>query len=538
MLERAYIFYIKKSRFCSIIEEKVTTNAHREVASMTIEARSVMDQFGERMKRLAIYEPLHRLDRKKGKDKKGNDIPYYELGMLTLLFFFENMIMRQKTSGAKELALFLYEVCKDKIALNEKGFEELAREIIEVYRPSNGKRNSRTFYNWETKQEETVYYSILKASRSDLKSNTQYYALDEQGLELIFSTREYFSEFQISINQLLLRKQLEKGEFMGALRQVDEMDLSAETLTERLVKIKNEVSRSIVSEETYTRYKRLIEDINLRLIRENEEFEELQEFVRLTKDSLKYQLDNEKDKKAYELILRIDNRLEEVHHEHSKLLQESIVLRTQALDAAQQALYYIGIDSFNFQQEIVDPLVGQPLPLYASKTFIEPFLGKDYAKIWDPLSVFQKQRIERAGEEDRSRSFVEGATQEEVNQSKSKLSNFFKSVMEEMLPVFDGRSYVTLEEICNYLEEHQPNLLEERLFYDTWIILHQKSPIDLNSLDEDSVLNGIKEALGGTTNFIKVMECEGTIQKVPRFEIKNMLIDITIKPKEGEQNDL
>ena len=508
---------------------------HLEATRMNLETRRVVDHFGERMKRLAIYEALYRLDRKKGKDHQGREIPYYELGMLTLLFFFENMIMRQKTSGARELALFLYEMCHEKISLDEEGFEELAREIIEVYRPSNGKRNSRTFYNWETGGEETVYYSILKASRSDLKSNTQYYVLDEQGLELIFSSKEYFSEFQISINQLLLRKQLEKGEFMGALRQVDEMDLSAEALTERLAKIKNEVSRSIVSEETYTRYKRLIEDINLRLIRENEEFEELQEFVRLTKDSLKYQLDNEKDKKAYDLILKIDNRLEEVHHEHSKLLQESIILRTHALDAAQQALYYIGIDSFNFQQEIVEALVGNPMPLYTSKTFIEPFLELERAKIWHPMSVFYKQRIERPDHEERGRAFVEGTTEEEISKSKSKLGEYFKEVIGEVLHLWESRSVMTLDEICTYLQEVRPEFLEQRLFYDMWMILHQKSPIKFEELEEESVLNGVKEALGGITNCIKVMEYEGTIQKVPRFEIKNMIIDITIKQKEGER---
>lgn len=509
-----------------------------EAARMNIEARSVVDQFGERMKRLAIYEPLYRLDRKKGKDKKGQDIPYYELGMLTLLFFFENMIMRNKTCGVKELALFLQEVCHEKIILDYVGFESLAREIIEVYRPSNGKRGSRTFYNWETQQEETVYYSILKAARSDLKSNTQYYTLDEQGLELIFSSKEYFSEFQISINQLLLRKQLEKGEFVGSLRQLDEMDLSAEALTERLAKIKHEVSRSIVSEETYTRYKKLIEDINLRLVRENEEFEELQEFVRLTKDSLKYHLDNEKDKKAYELILKIRNRLEEVHHEHSKLLQETIALRTHALDAAQQSLYYIGIDSFNFQQEIVEPLMGRPMPLHTSQTFMEPFLTLERAKIWHPLSVFYKQRMEKVGEEDKGKAFVNGATEEEINKRKSTIGEYFKQIMSRLRPLFEEREVLTLDEICTYIEEERPDWLEERLFYDLWIILHQKSPIAFDYLEEESLLNGVKEALGGITNHIKVMEYKGSVQKVPRFEIKNMLIDLTMEHKEGDGHGL
>lgn len=518
-----------------LLEEKIRNNLE---AVMNREARSAVDQFGERMKRLAIYDPLYRLERKKGKDASGKEIPYYELGMLTLLFFFENMIMRQKNSGLNELSRFLEEICYPKINLDEEGFYSVAKEILEVYRPSNGKRNQKTFYNWETGQEETVYYSILKASRSDLKASTQYYTLDEQGLELIFSSKEYFSEFQISINQLLLRKQLEKGEFIGALRQVDEMDLSAEALTERLNKIKNEVSRSIISEETYARYKRLTEDIHLRLLRENEEFDELQEFVRMTKDSLKYKLDNEKDKKAYELILKIDHRLEEVHHEHSKLLEQSIVLRTHALEAAQQSLYYIGLDSFNFQQEIVEPFVGKPMPLHTSETFMAPFLALECAKVWNPMSVFFKQRIERVGEGVKSHAFVEGMSDRMANHQKSQLALYFKSVMETILPFFEGRSYMTLEEIFNRVEETSPALLEERLFYDVWIILHQKSPIAFENLEEESVLIGVKQSLGGVTNHIKVLEYEGIIQKVPRFEINNMIVDISIVTKEGERDGI
>ncbi|MDU6854662.1 MAG: replicative DNA helicase [Zhenhengia sp.] len=505
---------------------------------MHIDMGGVLDHFGERMKRLAIYDPLYRLGRKTKKDHSSQDIPYYELGMLTLLFFFENMIVRQKTSGVKELAAFLYKVNDGKIDMNREEFLELAREIIDVFRPSNGSRNSMTFYNWETKQEETIYYSILKAARADVKSNTQYYTLDDQGLELIFSSKEYFSEFQISINQLLLRKQLEKGEFIGALRQVDEMSLSVENLRERLMKIKHEVTRSIVSEETYERYKNLIEDIHIRLARENQEFDELQDFVRLTKDSLKYQIENEKDKKAYTLMLKIDQQLEAVHHEHSKLLQDSIVLRTHALEAAQQALYFIGLDNFNFQQDIVGAMMGKPLPLHASKTFVEPFLQVARSREWYPLSVFGKQRIEKRTEEETGRAFLEGASEEQLNQHKEQLKAYFKEVMLEARELLKGRTCISLEEICSSLEEKESVLLEQRLFYDFWIMLHQKSPIDLDELDDESLLSGVKEVLRGMTNSIKVRENEGEIEKYERFTITNMEIDLTLEVKAGEDDGI
>ena len=107
-----------------------------------------------------------------------------------------------------------------------------------------------------------------------------------------------------------------------------------------------------------------------------------------------------------------------------------------------------------------------------------------------------------------------------------------------MLPLFEARSVITLEEICTHLQDINSQLLEQRLFYDMWIILHQKSPIDLTALDEDSVLYGIREALGGITNQIKVVEYDGVVQKVPRFEIKNMLVDLRILQKEGEAHEL
>ena len=505
---------------------------------MAIDSKSVVDHFGERMTRLAIYEPLFKLKRKIKKDNNGVSIPYFELGMLTLLFFFEKMIIREKNSGVKELTAFIYETVGDKIALEPEAFESLSREIIEEFRPSSGIRNSMEFYNWETKEGEKVFYSILKAARSDVSSNAQYYTLDEAGLELIFSSREYFSEFQISISQLLLRKQLEKGEFNGALRQIDEMNLAVEALRDRLNKIKNEVTRSIVSEETYERYKRLVEDINMRLNRENEEFDELQEFVRQTRNSLKYQMDDEKDKKAYELILKVDNHLANVHHEHSKLLKESIILKTSALEAAQQALYYIGIDSFNFQQDVTNYLIGKPLPLTVSKILIEPFLPLQREKIWLPTNVFQRQRIEKTNEESKIRLFAEGVSEEIANKDKYKIQTYFSEIMKVVLEILDGRSVITLEKLCEKIQEKCPAFLSQRLFYDFWIILHQKSPIELMEIETDDLLYGIKEILDGVTNHISVKECDGIVRPMKRFVIKNVVIDLTMYVEESDENGI
>ena len=84
----------------------------------------------------------------------------------------------------------------------------------------------------------------------------------------------------MSINQLLLRKTTERGQFWGALRQIDEMRAGAvESLQERITRMRHEIQRNIVSEQIYQRYD-TVEEIHLRLSREDREFEELQAFVR------------------------------------------------------------------------------------------------------------------------------------------------------------------------------------------------------------------------------------------------------------------
>ena len=500
-----------------------------EVKQLDISIKNVTENYKERIQRLALFDPLYKLSNKNSKDKSGNAIDYFSLGLLSLLFFFENMLIRNKKTGVKELAAFLFELCSKEIDLDYNGFEKAARTVIETFRPATGKRNYKEFYNWETREEDSVQYSILKADRADLETNTQYYILDEQGLELIFATKEYYSEFQLSINQLVLRKQLEKGEFVGALRQIDEMSLDVASLHDRIIKIKHEVTRNIVSTETYQRYKTIIEDINLRLNRENEEFEELQSFVTETKEAISNEITNEKDKKAYELIIQIDKSLGEVHFEHRELLKESIVLKTTALNSAQEALYFVGIDSFNFNQEITSRVFSSPLPLNSTRRLIEPFLYLEKHKSWSPLTVFSKQRIENKEKQESTKEFLEYSKEEEIKKDAQIQSENFKIITNLILKSMGKLNKTTLSDVVKYIKENgQSSFLESRVFYAFWIILHQKSPIkiDPNSNEDDMYFGKSLDLIIHKGKILDIKEIEGIVVVTERFSIKNMSFEI------------
>lgn len=496
---------------------------------MELKNEAVTENYRERFHRLGLFDCLYKLQKKKKKDKSGKPIDFYSLGLLALLFFFENMLIRNKKSGVKELGEFYLNMNKGEMNLENLEFENIARTIVEVFRPSGGKGNFIEFYNWETRQMETIKYSYLKASKSDLKSNTQYYTLDEHGLELIFATKEYYSEFQLSIKQLLLRKQLEKGEFVGALRQIDEMRIDVEALENRIISIKHEVQRNIMSEKTYDRYKELIEDISQRLIRENEEFDELMSFVNETRETLSYEQKDKNDIKAYNYIIKIQKDLGEVHRGHRNLLKKSIELKTSTLQAAQESLYYVGVESFNFKKEMVSRLFSSPLPLKTSRTLVEPFLYLEKKEIWSPLAVFGVQRISNRECEEKTKAFLEPKAEEELEKELKIHQNQFENIIDIVIEVLKNRNEVELSEIIEFVKKGEnATLIDEILFYHFFIILHQKSPFIFKGKESEAegVLKKVTERLESEFSYMEVLEIENIISVNKRFKIKNMLIKL------------
>lgn len=500
---------------------------------MEIQIDRITQGYKERIERLALYEPLFRLEAKNMKDNAGNPLDFFGWGLLSLLFFFECMLSRHNRAGIRELGEFLFQVNAGKNELDQADSHRIAGEIVRAFRPQSGKKNSRSFYNWETRQQDMVQYTLLKPSGFDKENQSQFYILDEKGLELVFSTKEYFLEFHLSINQMLLRKQLEKGEFIGALRQIDEMKMDVQTLRDRIVRTRHEILRNIVSEETYGRYKSIVEDINLRMEREDEEFDELQSFVRSSKIRMGHEIDNEQDEKTYALLLRIDRELTVVHNDHRALFEESIELKNNALDAALDSLYHIGVSSFNFKQQLTDKLFAVPLPLAAAYRMAEPFLMLGKMRDWGTLSVFQKQRLEKAGEEIVQDAFPQVADERIAQRYAWLQRQNFTKIMLCILDVLGDESSITARQVADDLmKQGQSQYLENRSFYDFWMVLHHRSPLLKADEDNDKaeagpyIMDGALDQLPPGSKGMQVQEISGEFMQVGRYQMQNMRFEI------------
>ena len=497
-----------------------------------------MDGFHERMHRLLLMAPLYALQRRRKLSfADGSEVTGMELGMVSLLYFFELMLGGTRKGSVRELAAHL----QDKLApfavgdaKDKPDYEKLAREIITAFRPATGRRSQEEFFNLETGRSETAQYSYIKAYSADIDSNEQFYALDEHGLELIFITKEFFSEYQLSINQLILRKQLERGQFALALRQVEEMRLDVETIRQNIVNLKGEMHRNIVSDDTLERYRKLVEDINNRLKGEEAEFKELKNFVRETKARIRENGDLSANRMAYENISEVEARLDLVHGKHSQLLLLGIELGTTALKEAQDALFFTSLDSFNFEQEITSRFFGSPLPIGAARQLINPFFQLQQATVWSPLSIFQPQRLEKQAGERPELSFPDLAEDEEkpeIIRAIQQLNGRICQLLAGFMAAGGGGREALLGDFCAYVEQHEGELLATKQFFMFWILLHRKGTLLLadKEMSEKSPYYLMRSELSGLED-IHVSELPGRdVLEYPLFKISNMQIRVNYK---------
>jgi len=498
--------------------------------------RESVTGYKERIGRLALFDVFHQAANKQKKDAMGNDIDHYGMMLLTFLFFFECMLTRTKTSGINELAKYLKDATEKYYVLNDREYLEISKQMINLLRPAGGKRNRKEFINFESGKVDFVEISYLKVSDWNKEKNHQYYALDEQGLELIFASKEYYSEFQISISQLILRKQLEKGEFGGALRQIDEMRINVHSMRDKIIGIKHEIQSNSVSDEVYERYKVLINDINTRLNREHEEFEELTSFVQETKKHFEQDMNHsEKDRKAYQSIIQISNELHEVHNLHSKLLDDSIELKTKALEAARESMYYVGLTSFNFKQEVVGKMMSEPMPFMEGRLIAKPFMKMEQASIWSPVALFARQRIVNKDFEIKEQEFLDFSSIENKEELK-KRKEIYKIVFSNFHQQLNDRGK-SLSEIL----DHMPGeMLEMKEVYEMAVLLHQLSPIDVDMVKEtkEHIFSEAMALIEEKEIELQVIELQGKTMKRNKVEISDMFFEFRKQDKSESEREL
>jgi len=165
-----------------------------------------LKDFRGRMQSLA---PFIHLSRKLSGFQKYNEVDMVSIGFSVLLFILENMLIGREECSIDDIAGFLQTILKRSYDINmtQEESREMAFYIRDSISGSGGEVLEFKFKNLENNKDESIPIKLIDTSYYEIKKSARY-KLTDQGMELLFKTREIYSEFRINITQMYLKQQI------------------------------------------------------------------------------------------------------------------------------------------------------------------------------------------------------------------------------------------------------------------------------------------------------------------------------------------
>jgi hypothetical protein len=231
--------------------------------------QDALQNFHERMKNIAGFWPLFRLREL----RKYQEYDLLALGVGVLLLILEHMLIGRLESDHGDVARFLRQTIEAAYGnrLTEEESRELASYLLAALR-NDGRAFDFTYKNLETNEDAKHSFHLIENGTYHVASGQIRFKLSDDGLDLLFKTREMYKELRITISQILLRQQIEKGVFEDAIRTVDTMGLDVRQLREEIERMKMSIKRD-VSQFSLPKYEAMLATIREQFQKEKQMFD-------------------------------------------------------------------------------------------------------------------------------------------------------------------------------------------------------------------------------------------------------------------------
>jgi hypothetical protein len=125
----------------------------------------------------------------------------------------------------------------------------------------------------------------------------------------------------------------------------------------------------------------------------------------------------------------------------------------------------------------------------------------------------------------REDSFLEAADEESDLQFALRRGAFFMEIMNLLIQELHEKTEIELQQFIARMGEYgRGHWLDRRSFYDFWLILHQRSPVRVLSMEQKQDNNtGLEDVFGLLGHRVLVVcECSGIVETGTRYQIQNM----------------
>lgn len=353
--------------------------------------QGVLTGFAERARRLALFKPLFNLE---NKIKYQYDLT--SLGLSILLFILEDMLRGRHGCTYEAISRFLHGLIESQYdyTMTDDEAAEFARFLVDALRNS-GRPFEFRYPDFEHRGETTVKFHLIAYDDYDLQDRLVRLKLSEEGLQLLFQTRELHQELRISIMQLYLRQQIVKGVFEGALRSVDELRLEVQNLGDQLQAIRERIARDVLAVSQRQEHVHLFERIQDQLRREKRIFVELEGLVRQAHESYQTRHLNEKEERVLNQIAQLQQRLSRVISQHDRLFSDKLEVQQLVGRSLESVIVNAFSTKLNFEREVLEPAAGANIGLSGLKGIIDPVLPIRIQPRFNPWKAFERQALMR-----------------------------------------------------------------------------------------------------------------------------------------------
>lgn len=484
--------------------------------------QQIVEGFGERMRNIAAFAPIFELNQ-----KQKYDYPMASLGVAVMLFILENMLRGGRDCTYEKISNFLQDIIRHQYG-DELSYEEaldLAYTLVREGLMNQGKPHVLHFPDWEVRQEESHKFHLIELDDYEIKDKVVRLKLSTVGLELLFKTKEMYNELQVSITQLYLRQQIQKGVFDGALRSVEELDLAVRNEREKIRKLEEKIIQDVMQVAREKEVEKQMDRINEQLMREKKVFSELEELIDHTMQEYRSGELTEKEAAAVEKIMQIQTRLHGIISLHESLFTDKLRIQKLMNRSIESLIMSAFNTRVNFESEFLRPVVRHGVHIEALKQILDPLFPIQRQTSFHPGRVFLEQPLKRDSDaftEEELWELEEDALRREEERERilqEEKERRYESYFLLLLQPLIEKEEVLISEILKALSEQDEKQYHELIqgieFYPFFVQLHQMGIIPLLTRWEMDavVVDDLPRVL------IKVVEEHADIRRLSGFEL-------------------
>ena len=436
--------------------------------------------FAGRIQNVALFQPLFDLQR----SRKYPEYDALAIGFGILLFTLENMLIGRDHCDHQDLASYVRLMIAESynVQLSENESSEMAYYFLDALR-NNGRPFDLEFKDLETGGDVRCKFALIEVANYEIHGKMRF-KLTDAGLDLLFKTKEIYKELRISISQLYLRQQIEKGVFHEALRTIDDLYVQVQDVHGKIERIRKLVLRN-VSDVSVGNYIALMEEVTEQLRREKEVFSSLQTLLRETADTYRFRELNVKERESFNQLITVSTRLDLVVNEHNRLFTSKLSLGSLLEEAMLDSLANTFRVKVNFEHEFADQVIMENTPLDSLRQVLNPLFKCKRTPHFNLLRVLEPQSLKSEDTEQQEmfsgpseEDFVRAAERERLmkQQRDARTLNYLAII----LGALESQSEQSLQGILATLPtETYVQVISEVEFYAFLVQLHQMGEIPL-----------------------------------------------------------